>query len=87
MRSKTDIKLELAKEAANDPKRPKSMNEKKVYKWSGLAALAAISIALYNGWILLPGFYKDSYFRFDTPEGIETIGTERVLTTFIRKGV
>jgi len=44
-------------------------------------------MALYNGWIVLPGFYKDSYFRFDAPEGIETMGNGWVLTIFIRKDV
>ena len=67
--------------------RRKKLNKKKVYKWSALAILASFAIALYNGWILLPGFYKDSYFRFNVPEGIETMGNDSVLTILIRKDV
>lgn len=44
---------------------------KKTHKWLAVGALVVLAITLYNGWILIPGFYVESHFRFDTPEGVK----------------
>lgn len=63
------------------------MHKKKVYKWLSLTISTILALALYNGWILLPGFYKESYYRFDTPDGIDIISNHSVLTFKIQKDV
>lgn len=44
---------------------------KKTHRWLAVGALVVLAITLYNGWVLLPGFYVESYYKFDTPEGVK----------------
>lgn len=63
------------------------MNQKKVYSWSKWAILVALVVALYNGWILLPGFYKDSHFRFEAPKRHNIMRNDSALTIYLRNDV
>ena len=63
------------------------MNKKKVSKWLFLITFTILALVLYNGRILLPGFYKESYFRFDISDGIDIISNNSVFTFKIQKDV